>query len=296
MSEPRGDSRLISRRSALGAALTLGVEAALPRFARAAEPGALPALYVTHSPKIPLDPVRRSELGAWGKQLPRARGIIAMTPHFATRELIFGPTGRGFAMYNLPLQFKRQLPQDLDYPSPPSEALAVRVEALLDAKVPRSDKRGLEHTTWMPLLYMYPEADAPVLEIAYPYRSEAELFAFGQKLAPLRQEGIVIFASGSMTHNLASAVFDPKPEPPAWAREFDAWAAEVLKTQNVDALLDWRHKAPAAELAHPDDGGHFRVLLLALGSALTAGAPPADVRFPVTGFEGSSSKRSLQLG
>lgn len=94
-----------------------------------------------------------------------------------------------------------------------------------------------------------------------------------------------------MTHNLAAMDFVSPP--PHWASEFDAWAAETIAGTQVDALVDWRHKAPAVDLAHPDDGGHFRVLLLALGAALGTGAP--RVTFPITGFEATMSKRCVQL-
>ena len=96
-----------------------------------------------------------------------------------------------------------------------------------------------------------------------------------------------------MTHNLAH-VTEETASVPIWSREFDAWAAEALKQRNVDALLDWREKAPAAELAHPDDGGHFRVLLFALGVA-TAGSGIKQLKFPLVGFDSALSRRSVEL-
>ena len=81
---------------------------------------------------------------------------------------------------------------------------------------------------------------------------------------------------------------------PAFAAEFDAWATERLLDGNVDALCDWRHQAPAASLAHPDDGAHFRVVLAALGFALGAGR--RLVTSPVQGFQGALSKRCFELG
>ena len=163
--------------------------------------------------------------------------------------------------------------------------------------VARSEGRGFTHTTWMPLLYLYPPADVPVVEIAYPYRSEAALLALGKQLAPLRDEGVLFMASGQLTHNLASMSLDkPAPTPPAWSREFDEWATARLSASDVDALVDWRRKAPASDLAHPDDGAHFRVLLVALGVALGGGAARASATFPVIGFESTLSRRSVQLG
>ena len=72
-------------------------------------------------------------------------------------------------------------------------------------------------------------------------------------------------------------------------------AAETVSARQVDALLDWRKKAPAAEIAHPDDGGHYRVFLFALGAALGGPQSATAVTFPVSGFESTLSKRCVEL-
>jgi 4,5-DOPA dioxygenase extradiol len=242
-------------------------------------------------------PARIEEMRAWGRRLAKPRGIVVMTPHYATRRLEVGATGRGFAMYNLPAPIKRRIPPDLDYATPPSDAIATRVEALLagGAPLPRGERRGFDHTTWMPLLCLFPAADVPVLEVAYPYRPEAELFAIGRRLAPLREEGILFVASGGMTHSLASFDADADAPVPAWAHDFDAWAAEKIGAEEIDPLIDWRRKAPGVRLAHPDDGAHYRVLLVALGVALGSSAPARRVGFPIAGFESSMSKRCVEM-
>jgi 4,5-DOPA dioxygenase extradiol len=289
----------MSRRALLGGVAGVAATYAA-RDACAAEPIVrAPVVYLSHAAPIFAinDPARIAELTAWGSKLPRPTGILAITPHYASRRLEVGATGRGVAMYDLPEQFARRIPRGLDYPTPPSEALAQRVEALLAARAAtaRGERNGFDHTTWMPLKCLFPQADVPVLELAYPYVSESEALAIGRELSPLRDEGVLVFASGGMTHNLASfdGVANGAP-PPRWSVEFDAWASETLAAGEVDALVDWRHKAPAWNLAHPDDGAHFRVMLLALGAALGTGASPR-VTFPVTGFEGTMSKRSVEF-
>ncbi|HWZ92669.1 MAG TPA: class III extradiol ring-cleavage dioxygenase [Polyangiaceae bacterium] len=292
---PQSSGDGMGRRALLGgmaSALTLLATSASAEEASSAPP----VLFVSHgAPNLPLDEPRRSALSAWGKTLSRPSGIVVMTPHFGTRQLELGATGRGFNMYNMPGWFKKRLPQDLDYATPPSESLAQRVEALCGAseRPIRAARRGFDHTTWMPLYYLYPGAPAPVLEVSFQYRPDRELFALGRALAPLRREGVVFVASGGMTHNLAHLT-EEVATPPSWSREFDAWASEALEQRNVDALLDWRAKAPAAELAHPDDGGHFRVLLFALGAA-TAEGGIRKVLFPVSGFDSALSRRSVEL-
>jgi 4,5-DOPA dioxygenase extradiol len=291
-------ARRLSRRDWLGGAMGAAAATLYGQNAYGqARPTRGPVLYLSHGAPIFAirDPVRIAELQSWGAQITKPRAILAITPHYAARRLEVGATGRGLALYDLPESIARRVPRGLDYSTPPSDALARRVEDLLSARGPvaRGDRAGFDHTTWMPLKCLFPEADVPVLELAYPYVGEADAFAIGRLLAPLREEGVLLLASGGMTHNLAAVDFEAPT--PHWAKDFDAWAAETIEAQAIDSLIDWRQKAPAADLAHPDDGGHFRVLFVALGSALGQGGSAARVRFPVTGFEATMSKRSVEI-
>lgn len=281
---------MITRRGLLAGA------AALSASARgvAADRRAPVALYVSHGAPLfmPGQDARRALLTAWGQKLAKPRGVLVMTPHFASRTLSVGKLGAGFAWYDLPGGLRRRLPQDLTYRSPPNEQLAELLGAVLGARLPVAEqRRGFDHTTWMPLLCLLPAADVPVLELCYPYVSEAQTLELGQKLGPLAAEGVLFLASGGLTHNLA---LDFEGATPAFASEFDAWATERLTKRDVDALCDWRHRAPAARLAHPDDGAHFRVVLAALGLSLAANR--ASIASPVQGFEASLSTRGFEFG
>lgn len=288
---------MITRRALLGSAVAAAA-ATVTRRTLGAVQTPMPVAFVSHGgPLLAVDPVRGPALRAWGAKLSKPSGVLAMTPHWGSRHIELGATGRGVARYDFPQWLADKVPANLTYASPPSEALASRVEALLMGVYPaqRSSRTGMDHTTWMPLMHMLPSADLPVLEMAYPYLQETQLFALGQKLATLRDEGILLLASGGMTHNLASVDLDrADAPPPSWSREFDAWAAERLAASDA-ALLDWRHKAPAADLAHPDDGGHFRVMLVGLGAALARGGA-APARFPYVGYELGLSVRCAELG
>ncbi len=113
--------------------------------------------------------------------------------------------------------------------------------------------RGLDHGVWVPLLATYPEADIPVLQVSMPDLDPAYLFAVGRRLAPLRDEGVLIVGSGFMTHGLACVHdhFMGKPGAPGWSVEFDRWAAEALERGDLDALFDFRNRAPGMPYAHP---------------------------------------------
>jgi 4,5-DOPA dioxygenase extradiol len=116
------------------------------------------------------------------------------------------------------------------------------------------------------------------------------LFELGRTLAPLRHQGTLIFGSGFLTHNMRYAF---RPGIPTWAREFDAWAADALTRFDVDALLDFQTRAPAAQMALPT-WEHYAPVLVAAGAASEA---RPQVSFPITGFwmDGAFTRRSVQF-
>jgi 4,5-DOPA dioxygenase extradiol len=178
------------------------------------------------------------------------------------------------------------------YPAPGAPALAARVRDLLAARqiaVADDVDRGLDHGAYVPLVAMYPEADVPVLQLSMPGLDVQALFSLGQALAPLRDEGVLIFGSGFLTHNMRHGF---KPGVPTWAREFDAWAEAALSRFDVDALLDFQARAPAAAIALPT-WEHYAPLLVAAGAA---GERPR-VTFPITGFwkNAAFTRRSVQF-
>jgi 4,5-DOPA dioxygenase extradiol len=117
------------------------------------------------------------------------------------------------------------------------------------------------------------------------------LFEIGRRLAPLREEGVWILASGNLVHNLRRVDFTGQSGPPSWAREFDDWIGRTIAARDWDSLVDYASRAPALHLAHPTEE-HLRPLLVAAG----AGADD-PVQFVLEGWEfGSISRRSVQFG
>jgi 4,5-DOPA dioxygenase extradiol len=130
--------------------------------------------------------------------------------------------------------------------------------------------------------------------MSMPTLDPRQLFELGQRLAPLRDQGTLIVGSGFTTHNLAW--FDPRAgsdaAPPTPSAEFDQWAAEALARGDVDAVLDFEHRAPAAREAHPRTE-HWAPLYLALGAADASGGVDSDS--VIDGFWYGLSKRSWQF-
>jgi 4,5-DOPA dioxygenase extradiol len=181
------------------------------------------------------------------------------------------------------------------YPAPGAPELAARVVDLLgkNQQIARDSERGLDHGAYVPLVAMYPEADLPVLQVSLPTMDAPTLFELGRALAPLRQERVLIVGSGFLTHNMHTIDWDGHFPTPSWAKEFDAWAADVLSRRDADALIDYRNRAPGVRLALPTHE-HFVPVVTAMGAALE---DSAGVSFPITGFAyGSFTRRSVQFG
>ncbi len=150
-------------------------------------------------------------------------------------------------------------------------------------------ERGLDHGAYVPLVEMYPDADVPVLQISMPTLDPQQLFEVGRKLAPLRDAGVLIVGSGFFTHNLRAMSLDGSVS--SVMSEFDHWGAEALAHGDIDALLDFQHKAPAARQAHPADRA-FRAVVRHPGRGFGG---PQGARSVIDGFWFGLAKRSIQI-
>lgn len=255
------------------------------------EPARMPVIFAAHGAPILLDDAQwMGELAAWAQAMPRPRGILMVSAHWEQWPPTLGATRTVPLVYDFsgfPARYYQT-----QYAAPGAPALAARLRELLrmgGIGVAGAPERGLDHGAYVPLVAMVPEADVPVLQISMPALDPQALFALGQALAPLRAEGVLVFGSGFLTHNMRYAF---RPGTPPWALDFDAWVAEALARFDVDALLDFQAKAPAVRLALPT-WEHYAPLLVAAGAA---GARPA-VYFPITGWwlDGAFTKRSVQF-
>jgi 4,5-DOPA dioxygenase extradiol len=254
----------------------------------------LPVIFAAHGAPMLLDDAGwMRELADWSAAMPRPSAILVVSAHWDHRPTTIGavrPIPLVYDFYGFPARY-----YTIQYPSPGAPDLAARVRALLAASgLPVRDEpeRGLDHGVYVPLMAMHPDADIPVLQISMPGLEPAPLFELGRALAPLRDEGVLIFGSGFLTHNLRAR----GQETPSWAREFDAWAADAISRFDVDAMIDFAARAPAVHLALPTTE-HYTPLLVAAGAAA---AGDHAVQFPITGywseFSGSLTRRSVQFG
>ena len=161
----------------------------------------------------------------------------------------------------------------LDYPAPGSPDLAAEAAALLQvAGLPAEldSKRPLDHGAWVPLRYLVPGADIPVVQLSLPQsRTPEQLLAAGRALAPLRERGVLILGSGGIVHNLRRLDWSGDSGPQPWAEAFQRWIHKRLAAGDEAALRNWR-QAPGAPESVPTSE-HFDPLFVALGAA--GGAP-----------------------
>ncbi|GAB3574042.1 class III extradiol ring-cleavage dioxygenase [Amycolatopsis endophytica] len=252
---------------------------------------ATPVLYLSHgAPPLADDAVWTRELADWSANLPEPQAILVVSAHWEEAPLTVGATTTVPLVYDF-WGFPERY-YSVTYAAPGAPELAARVRTLLTGtEVHEAPDRGLDHGAYVPLVEMYPDADVPVLQMSMPTLDPRELFELGRKLKPLRDEGVLIIGSGFFTHNLSAMSGGVHGTPPRWSAEFDQWGAETLRANDIDALLDFRHKAPAAALAHPRIE-HFAPLFVTLG----AGADDANPRTVIEGYWYGMAKRSVQIG
>lgn len=248
----------------------------------------MPTLYLSHgAPPLLEHELWSAELAGWAADLPRPTAILIVSAHWEAAPIALSaiePVGLVYDFYGFPQHFYR-----LQYPAPGAPDLAARVTALLSGhEVVQSTRRGLDHGAYIPLMRMYPDADVPVLQMSLPTQDPQRLVEVGSRLAPLRDEGVLVIGSGFMTHGLPYiSMADTEAPPPAWSVEFDAWADEAVRQGDLDRLADFRTKAPAVRYAHPTVE-HFTPLFVAAGAAGGLG----DVEGAVDGYWYGLSKRS----
>ncbi|MFB8169025.1 dioxygenase [Kitasatospora purpeofusca] len=254
--------------------------------------GRMPALYLSHgAPPLADDPVWPGQLAAWSADLPRPRAILMVSAHWEEAPLALGAVTTVPLVYDFwgfPEHYYR-----VRYAAPGAPELAERVRKLLRAPgTPVQDipDRGLDHGAYVPLVEMFPEADIPVLQVSMPTLDPQRLLEIGRRLAPLRDEGVLIVGSGFFTHNLRALSSDGRIT--SVMAEFDDWGRRTLEAQDLDALLDFEEKAPAGRLAHPRTE-HFAPLFVTLGAA--EGELDRQ-RTVIDGFWMGLAKRSIQVG
>lgn len=234
----------------------------------------LPTLFLSHgSPMLAVEPGPTGPmLAELGRALPTPRAILVISAHWMTRVPTVSTTAQPETIHDFG-GFPGVL-YSLQYPAPGApelgEAIANRLTRAGIAAA-TDHQRGLDHGAWVPLRYLFPAANVPVLQLSLPAGwGPARHLAYGRALAGLGHEGVLVAGSGSLTHNIREFMMG-RPDTEGRGRAFSDWIQARLDDGDTPALLDYRRQAPHAAWAHPTDE-HLLPLFVALGAA-QAGSP-----------------------
>lgn len=223
----------------------------------------MPVVFVGHG--SPLNAILDNRFSrGWasmGRELPKPKAILAISAHWYTGEDLVNDSAQPKQIYDM-YGFPEELYQ-VKYPAPGDPWLASKVIDLTGAKV--SNEWGIDHGTWSVLHQVFPDADVPVVQLSVNGRlSPTQVFDLGRRLRPLRDEGIMIFASGDIVHNLRMADWDMEGCYD-WAEAFDKHVQELVKTRKYEEIIDFQKLGPDWNKAIPT-AEHFLPLIYALGA------------------------------
>ena len=232
----------------------------------------MPTLFLSHgAPNVALyDLPARRFFDGLAASLPRPRAIVVASAHYATAVPAVTASSTPQTIHDFG-GFEAEL-YDSRYNAPGEPTLAARALALIKAELDvtglADQSWGFDHGAWSPLSRIYPQADVPVVVLSLkPTGDAAWHYRLGHALRALREEGVLVIGSGSMTHNLG------RLRPPMghdaqapWVTAFLDWVAQRLTTHDAVGLCDYRRTAPHARDCHPSEE-HLMPLFVALGAA-----------------------------
>ena len=255
----------------------------------------MPAIFFGHG--NPMNALLRNDYTAgWaalGGDLPRPRAVLCVSAHWYLpgTYVTASPAPRTIHDFG---GFPREL-YEIKYPAPGDPELADRVRELLaPVDVGLDNQWGLDHGTWSVLCHVFPDADVPVLQLSIDETQPAEFhYALGRRLAPLRDEGILIAGSGNLVHNLHAYAWGRHVVKPLdWAVRFDRLARELLVSGNHAPLVNYETLGRDAMLSAPTPDHYLPLLYV-----MAVQREDDRVSFPVEGFDGGSiSMLTVRIG
>ena len=255
----------------------------------------MPAIFFGHG--NPMNALQNNDwTAAWsniGKTIPRPRAILCISAHWYLPATLVTANTEPRTIHDFG-GFPRELYQ-VQYPAPGDPQLARRVQDLLaPLRVELDESWGLDHGTWSVFRHVYPEADVPIVQLSIDKTQPPQFhFLLGQRLAPLRDEGVLIAGSGNIVHNLHAYAWGKHiPDPYDWAVRFETAARDQLLACEFEPLINYESLGRDALLSIPTPD-HYLPLLYVLGTHREG----ETVTFPVDGVDGGSvSMLSVQVG
>jgi 4,5-DOPA dioxygenase extradiol len=228
----------------------------------------MPVLFVGHG--NPMNAIQNNEFSLeWeklGKTLPKPKAILCISAHWETWGVLVTAMEKPRTIHDFggfPPKLYR-----VQYPAPGSQWLAEEtVKAVTRVRVSLDQDWGLDHGCWSVLRRMFPSAELPVVQLSLDSaRGPKDHFAIGRELSPLRQEGVLIIASGNMVHNLGRMIVRGDFNEPFgldWALEANGLFKKLMEEERYDELIDYPSLGRAVQMSVPT-AEHYLPMLYAL--------------------------------
>ncbi|WP_196603760.1 4,5-DOPA-extradiol-dioxygenase [Pectinatus haikarae] len=228
--------------------------------------GKMPVLFVGHG--SPMNAIEDNEFSLrWHslpELIPEPKAILSISAHWYTDGTRISTAAEPKTIYDM-YGFPKEL-YEVRYPVKGAPELARHTGGIISAAVAEDNTWGIDHGTWSVLHRMYPKADIPVYQLSVDKNASPEQhMQIGKELASLRDDGVLIFASGNVVHNLALVDWE-MPGGHSWAKIFDSFIKQKIAAKEYKAVLDYKQAGESARLAFfsPD---HFYPLLYTIGAS-----------------------------
>ena len=227
----------------------------------------MPLLFVGHG--SPMNAIEDNiYTRAWremAKKIPKPKSIVSVSAHWYTKGTKVMNEKQPETIYDM-YGFPKEL-YEIIYNSPGNPKLAGQTKNLITKESVFDNSWGIDHGTWSVLVHMYPERDIPVFQISIDAEAPAEVhYQIGRELRSLREEGVLLFGTGNIVHNLRLVDWDIKDEGFDWAYEFDDFIRENIKQAKHEEIINYESLGETAKLAVPITD-HFNPILYILGAS-----------------------------
>jgi 4,5-DOPA dioxygenase extradiol len=227
----------------------------------------MPALFVGHG--SPMNAIEDNNYTrTWkniAQSIPKPEVILSVSAHWytkGTRIMNEEKPRTVYDMYGFPEELYR-----VKYHTAGSPEMAKAVKELISRDSKYDNSWGIDHGTWSVLVHMYPDRDIPVFQISIDAdASPEEHYKIGRELRTLREQGVLIFGTGNIVHNLRLVDWHKANKGFDWAYEFDEYIYENILNKNHENILKYEELGRISRLAVPTPE-HFDPLLYVLGAS-----------------------------